>query len=79
LPESTFDAAQLVAERIQKNVREYHFNPPESLLSLTVSIGISSLPDPKGDIDCARLIEKTDQALRSAKSLGKNGCITNLA
>jgi len=78
LPESTSDAAQLVAERIQGNARGYHFNQPENSLSLTVSIGISSFQNSK-DIDRTHLIEKTDQALLKAKSLGKNECFVDAA
>jgi len=76
LPESAFHTAQLVAERIQKTVREYRFNQPERLLSLTVSVGISSFQDSK-DIDLTQLVERTDQALLKAKSLGKDECFVD--
>ena len=78
LPESTAEIAQLVAERIQRSVRDYPFNQPDHLLPLTVSIGISSLQDSK-DIGRTELIERTDQALLKAKSLGKNEYFVNAA
>lgn len=71
LPESTFEAAKVVAERVQRNFQGHVFSTKEGPLSITVSIGLFSFQDLK-KIDRETFIEKADQALLRAKQLGKN-------
>ena len=71
LPESTLEAARLVAERIQANLREYEKHVPSELFRVTASMGLISFEDVK-EINESAFVEKIDQALLLAKRTGKN-------
>ena len=71
LPEDQRESADIVSERILSNVRQHHFKTKNGNVSLTVSIGLFSFPDAKG-MDKTQFVEKIDQAMFQAKSLGKN-------
>lgn len=71
LPETGPDAAMVVSERVMRNVRQHHFNPKKEPLPLTVSIGLFSFED-TSSLDRDRFIEKIDEAMFLAKSMGKN-------
>ncbi|GAX91358.1 sensor domain-containing diguanylate cyclase [Effusibacillus lacus] len=63
-----------VAERIRKEVENYHFNVGNVRLldPITVSIGVASFPEQAADRE--QLIEKADQALYAAKKTRNRVC-----
>ena len=71
LPETGTEASRVVAERIQKNIRQHSFRFKETPLTVTVSIGLLSFPADK-KIDIETFIDEVDQALLEAKRLGKD-------
>ncbi len=71
LPETPLAAAREVAERIQQNVRQYRFKTQRDYFRMTVSLGIFTFEDPR-DFNKNTFIEKIDQAMFQAKSLGKD-------
>ena len=78
LPETTGEASRVVAERIQRNIRQHSFRVKEIPLSLTVSIGLFSFP-PSQKLDTFTFIDRADQVMLQAKKSGKNaiceGCV----
>ncbi len=71
LPEAKIEPAKIVAERVLQNVRLHRFQTKRDYISLTVSIGVFSYEDLK-NLDSAIFIEKIDDAMFRAKSLGKD-------
>jgi diguanylate cyclase (GGDEF)-like protein len=71
LPETTAEAATLIAGRLLTSIRNYPFKINDHLLTLTISIGISSFENTKA-LDRETFIERTDKAMFGAKSAGKN-------
>lgn len=75
LPETTKDDTVIIAERIRSAIEEYTFpradKQPEG--KLTVSIGVSAYPE-DGDSD-KKIIQAADDALYTAKALGRNRVI----
>lgn len=71
LPEAKLSAAKVVSERILLNIRQHRFNTRRDYVSLTVSIGLFSFEN-SSNLDKAQFIEKIDQAMFQAKSLGKD-------
>ena len=71
LPETTPEAGQRVALRLQKKVREYRYSTSLGPMVITISIGMFSL---RGDqkVDQETFIEMADQCLRRAKAAGKD-------
>ncbi len=70
LPETPKEEALKVAEQIRKAVEKSAFNIRREKVSMTVSIGVASLPD--DTLDAEALIQKADQALYRAKREGRN-------
>jgi len=72
LPETSEEEAAVVAERIRKAVDEFEFQTGEGrpVTHLSVTIGLSSLPDKSKDKK--GLIDTADSALYQGKSEGKN-------
>ncbi len=70
LPETNSEMGLLVAERIRKNVESLAIPHGENLLTVTISLGLSSLTD--GLRDKAALIEKADEAMYKSKREGRN-------
>jgi two-component system cell cycle response regulator len=72
LPETTEEEALAVAYRIRESVDEYSFKTFEdkSISNLSVTIGLSSLPDKSKDKK--ELIATADNALYKGKANGKN-------
>jgi diguanylate cyclase (GGDEF)-like protein len=64
-----------VAERIREMVLQYAFFPGPGAASVTVSIGVASVPGQHVQ-SATSLIEAADQALYQAKGQGKNRVIT---
>ncbi|MBF0258117.1 MAG: diguanylate cyclase [Desulfamplus sp.] len=73
LPETTFDDAKIVAERVRQNVEDFSLKTEGKQLACTISIGISSLTD-KNYQTLDLLMKQADDALYLAKSSGRN-CI----
>ncbi|MCE5195092.1 MAG: diguanylate cyclase [Nitrospiraceae bacterium] len=75
LPDTGFDGAVTVAERIRNKVNNYHFpEKSDKPQSLTVSIGVAYFP-----LDAAEapdIVRKADQALYFAKHQGRNKVCT---
>jgi diguanylate cyclase (GGDEF)-like protein len=63
-------AALTIAERIRSSVAGEVFGPPDAHGSLTVSVGVASLPVHASSLD--GLVEAADRAVYSAKARGKN-------
>lgn len=72
LPETNKENAKIIAERIRRKIMDYPFKNREIQPqgSLTVSIGMATLPEDAQDKD--ELIRKTDLALFTAKRSGRN-------
>lgn len=70
LPEMTKAEATKIAETIRKTVEKSSFNIRREAVNMTVSIGVSNLPDDTLDVE--NLVQKADQALYQAKREGRN-------
>jgi len=76
LVETTCVAAELVAERIRRQVEAHHFNGAYGeIIRLTCSIGYACCPDDTASKDM--LLEMADRAMYVGKSSGKN-CINRV-
>lgn len=75
LPETSEDEAMVVAERIRKAIDEFEFHTYDGnpITGLSVTIGLSSLPDKSKDKK--GLIDTADSALYQGKADGKNRVI----
>jgi len=71
LPESKLEDSVSLAERIRKEVEQYNFGDVNKVIRCTISIGVSSYPDP-GIKNLEDLINKADRALYNAKAEGRN-------
>ena len=71
LPETSGELARNVANRIQKDVRQYRFKTLRDYISVSVSIGVVHFSDVK-DFDKLLFVEKLDEAMYKAKSMGKD-------
>ena len=70
MPNSGAQSAATVAERIRRRIESYRFSEPAlASLSVTASIGLAVSTSQLLPRD---LIERADQALYQAKTLGKN-------
>lgn len=74
------DAAIEIAERIRSLIEKQVFKTPgDNPLSLTISIGIATLPNNVGELSpeslSEDLVERADQAVYQAKSKGRNQVI----
>jgi diguanylate cyclase (GGDEF)-like protein len=71
LPETDFIDAELIGWRLQKVIEETVIISEKGLFSVTISIGIATLPE--GDLtELDVLIDRADQALYDAKRSGRN-------
>lgn len=70
LPGLSDAGAVLVAERLRIAVRKLRFNVGETRVPLTVSIGVTQLQ--VGEDDLSQLMRRADQAMYSAKELGRD-------
>ncbi|OGU13708.1 MAG: diguanylate cyclase response regulator [Geobacteraceae bacterium GWC2_53_11] len=71
LVETTCVTAELVAERIRRQVEAHHFTGTEGqVIRLTCSIGYACCPDDTASKDT--LLEMADKAMYSGKTSGKN-------
>ncbi|MGH7889138.1 MAG: GGDEF domain-containing protein, partial [Thermodesulfobacteriota bacterium] len=70
LPNTDKKGAMVVAEKLKQKVGRASLKFKGEEFNITLSIGISTYPDNASTKDS--LVEKADQALYEAKSLGKN-------
>ena len=71
LPDTEAKNAQILAERIHKQIARVSRNPNQQHRPVTVSIGISSAGQ-KGSLQPRHVIEEADRALYLAKENGRN-------
>lgn len=71
LPEASREAARVVAERVLKGVQQHPFKTGRDYISLTASIGVFSITDPK-DFERTAFLDKMDRAMFRSKEEGKN-------
>jgi len=74
LPETSLDVVTKMAERFRDAVSRTRFATDSGYVSLTVSIGLASLPaqDDEGSVPETDLVQAADQALYRAKTNGRN-------
>jgi diguanylate cyclase (GGDEF)-like protein/PAS domain S-box-containing protein len=73
MPETTTEGAMLASERLREKIEKMKINTPEGNLSITVSMGLTSLDrgfDETHTLDA--LIKSADKALYAAKDAGRN-------
>jgi diguanylate cyclase (GGDEF)-like protein len=76
LVETLCDTAELVAERIRKQVEAYHFSGADGqFIRLTCSIGYACCPEDTSSKDI--LLEMADKAMYAGKTSGKN-CVRRI-
>ena len=73
LPNTVKDNALIVAERMRLSIEQHTFQEIDR--NITVSIGISGMPDEKVETD-EKLVRCADFALYRAKQLGRNRTVT---
>lgn len=76
LPETSREAALVVAEKIRAGVEQHAFGQGENLMAgrLTISVGMATFPE---DLDGEEtLLHSGDRALYRAKELGRNQVCT---
>lgn len=71
LPEARSGDARPVADRIVRNVSQHRFKTKRDYMNLTCSVGLFSFDDAK-DLDKEAFVDRIDEALFKAKSLGKD-------
>jgi len=71
LPSTDYAGAKIISEKIREKIQSRLFKKDGLAMNITVSIGISSLPEDKVD-NYHRLVEFADQALYGAKMHGRN-------
>jgi len=71
LPETDYEGAMLLAERLRSRVENAVFNGPQGGLKVTLSVGVSSIPllQPETALD---MIKLADDALYICKRNGRN-------
>lgn len=73
LPDTSFDAARMAADRLCQAVEEYQINVSlAASLKVTVSIGLAVCALSQKAEDVATVIDRADHALLRAKSEGRN-------
>jgi diguanylate cyclase (GGDEF)-like protein len=76
LVETPCQTAQLVAERIRRNVESHDFSGPDGqIIRLTCSIGYACCPE--DTVSKEVLLEMADKAMYAGKSSGKN-CVRRI-
>jgi len=75
LPGVTFSQAIRVAERLRRAVEKHLFKYGETVIPVTISVGVALMRD---GLDETAIVEKADKALYLAKRSGKNQVKTDL-
>ncbi len=71
LPETPYESAKIVADRIRENLRRHPFNASHDQVSLTASVGLLMF-EHADKLDPAAFVQKVDEAMFRAKGLGKD-------
>lgn len=71
LPETDLEGAKLLAERLRVKVEEASFQGPKGELKVTISLGLSTIPDHQAET-ATEMIKLADEALYIAKDNGRN-------
>jgi len=74
LPGTCMDEAQIVAERVRRNVEQLVLNIDEANIGVTVSLGIATLRGREDGLDA--MFVRADRALYLAKESGRNQVLT---
>lgn len=79
LPETSLNAAAIVAEKLRSNVEKLNIEHQHSKTAgvLTISIGIATIV-PSPSIEPQKLISRADEALYQAKGQGKNRFVLSI-
>jgi len=75
LPETASHGATIFAERVRQRIQVMDFGTPDRPLSVTVSIGVASVPDPRATTP-ETFLALADAALYRAKGDGRNAVRT---
>jgi diguanylate cyclase (GGDEF)-like protein len=75
LADTTSEIALTVAERIRSAIEQQKINVDHDNLSVTLSIGISTVSDPNAN-DAKMLLSRADSAMYRAKNSGRNRCVS---
>ncbi len=70
LPETEYETALVVSERIRSNVEKRKLSSSTGEINITISIGLATIASE--NIDPDKIIQLSDECLYSAKKLGKN-------
>jgi diguanylate cyclase (GGDEF)-like protein len=70
LPNTSFEASQILAEKIRTKIEVANIELANHSISFTISIGISQVA--QTDVIIESALKKADEALYEAKSAGKN-------
>ncbi|MDR3436063.1 diguanylate cyclase [Telmatospirillum sp.] len=73
LPDTTIANAQILAERIRRNVSQTPVRVGDVTFFISVSIGVTGTVDT--EISLERLLARADRALYQAKESGRNRCV----
>lgn len=76
LPKTDIEEAEKVAERLRKTITESSVSFEDSVISITVSIGLTTY-NQKNSNNMDDLLQKADIALYEAKSAGRNCIVKN--
>lgn len=72
LPNTNIDTANIIAERLRREVENFKFKVKDIDIKITVSIGISEIDVIEDNSDISSIIIKADEALYKAKRSGRN-------
>ncbi|MEK7772744.1 MAG: diguanylate cyclase, partial [Deltaproteobacteria bacterium] len=75
LPETSFEAAALLAERFRRSIEDSDFVFKDVTLKITISLGVSGLD--KDNNTPELLIKKADESLYEAKRTGRNRVVAH--
>ncbi|MBZ8180232.1 diguanylate cyclase [Oscillatoria salina] len=76
LPETNLETAREVAERIRQTITKLTITPPNQLVQITVSIGVTTCKMKDESLEV--LLQRADKALYQAKNLGRDRVVTHL-
>lgn len=71
LPETNIENARQAADRIRKEIEKSSIETDAGMISITASLGITSLTD-EDDLTLDKLLDRADQALYKSKEGGRN-------
>ena len=72
MPETSIDAAELVANKLRETIEACEFHFKEKRVVITASCGIAEIKHNESE---EQLFERADSALYQAKETGRNKCV----